>query len=107
MYRRLTVYPEVVRNIHEWADSAKGRLSPAAAVLRLADSHGLVRGSSWCPGLVGDNAPVTPVQPSGLSLDSLAGISTPGDLARQAGAGTFAHLELVRLSREMAGCSFQ
>ncbi|KAK9855445.1 hypothetical protein WJX84_009597 [Apatococcus fuscideae] len=83
---RLTVYPEVVRNIHEWADSAKGRLSPAAAVLRLADSHGLVRGSSWCPGLVGDNAPVTPVQPSGLSLDSLAGISTPGDLARQAGA---------------------
>ncbi|KAK9857972.1 hypothetical protein WJX84_000526 [Apatococcus fuscideae] len=83
---RLTVYPEVVTNIHRWADSSKGKHSPAAAVLRLADSHGLVRGSTWCPGLVGDNTPAAPALVPEPPSDNFAGIDTPSDLARQASA---------------------
>lgn len=84
---RLTVYPEVVTDIHRWADGSKGKHSPAAAVLRLADSHGLVRGSTWCPGLVGDNTPLSPALVPEPPADSFAGIDTPSDLARQASAG--------------------
>lgn len=84
---RLTVYPEVVTDIHRWADGSNGKHSPAAAVLRLADSHGLVRGSTWCPGLVGDNTPASPALVPEPPADSFAGIDTPSDLARQASAG--------------------
>ncbi len=98
---RLTVYPEVVLDIHKWTDSSKGRYSPAAATLRLADSHGLVRGSSWCPGLLGEAGPASPSSQHPLAAssqssaaprehpDNLAGISTPADLARQHLAGAY------------------
>ncbi|KAK9805644.1 hypothetical protein WJX72_009860 [[Myrmecia] bisecta] len=44
---RLTTYPEHVQDPWRWFDATGGRSSVAAAVLRLADSDGLARGSDW------------------------------------------------------------
>lgn len=55
---RLAVYPEYVANPGRWLDGGGGRATVAAATLRLADSHGLARGSHWSPGLAGaDGSP--------------------------------------------------
>jgi hypothetical protein len=49
---RLPLYPPYVLELQpgRWLDDSKGRHGVGAAVRRLADSSGLVRGSDWCPG---------------------------------------------------------
>ena len=65
--RRLAVYPEYVAEPGRWLDGGGGRASVTAVTLRLADSHGLARGSQWSPGLAGADSAPGPVQHSALA----------------------------------------
>ena len=61
------MYPEYVAEPGRWLDGGGGRASVTAATLRLADSHGLARGSQWSPGLAGADSAPGPVQHSALA----------------------------------------
>ena len=73
--RRLTVYPETVKAAELWLDSSAGRSSPFAATMRLADSSGFARSSSWCPGMASEEPQAAQEYPDRMSAPAHASSS--------------------------------
>ena len=92
LVERLTIYPRfVATDDHSWIDS---KLRPA--VLRLSDSEGLGRDSTWSPGVAG-NVPGSPAAPIGLVAIGPRAASVDRSLDRAANGNELSEQDIVAL----------